>query len=73
MGWECAECNDHRAETVAVCHHCGKPLCVKDLVVVFDDAFAAVPKKATGQAAHCRKCRREYHYLWSVPLGKESR
>lgn len=72
MGWECAECNDHEADIVAVCHHCGKPLCAKDLVVIFDDAFAARPKKPANEAAHCRRCRRQHH-LGSVPLGKASR
>jgi hypothetical protein len=79
VGWECAECNDQSQKPVAVCHHCGKPLCTKDLVVIFDDAFAAVPRKARygvprkarKDAVHCRKCRREYH-LGSFSLGKES-
>jgi hypothetical protein len=81
VGWECAECNDQSQKPVAVCHHCGKPLCAKDLVVIFDDAFAAVPRKARRKAAvprkarreavHCRNCRREHH-LGSFPLRKES-
>jgi hypothetical protein len=41
------------------------------LVVIFDDASAAVPKKARHEAVHCKKCRRAHH-LGSFPLGKES-
>ena len=72
VGWECAECNDQSQKIVAVCHHCGKPLCAKDLVVIFDDAFAAVPRKARQEALHCRKCLREHH-LGSLPLREERR
>jgi hypothetical protein len=72
LGWECAECSDQSKGIVAVCHHCGKPLCEEDLVVILDDAFAGVPRKPRHGAVHCRKCRREYH-LGSLSLGKESR
>jgi hypothetical protein len=71
MAWECAECNDQSQKTVAVCHHCGKPLCANDLVVILDDAFAAVPGKASQEAMHCRGCRRERH-PGSVSLGKQN-
>jgi hypothetical protein len=84
MGWECAECNDRSQKPVAVCHHCGKPLCTKDLVVIFDDAFAVVSRKARKkrkagkegkarhEAVHCRRCRR-VHHLGSFALGTERR
>ncbi len=73
MSWECAECNDQSQPMVAVCHHCGKPLCAKDLVVVLDDAFDKVRRKARQDAVHCRKCRSERQLvsrctlpLWSL-------
>lgn len=63
MTWECAECNAHdrQAEIVGVCHHCGKPLCREDHVLIIDDAFAASSGEAGRAAVHCRSCRREHH------------
>jgi hypothetical protein len=61
MAWECAECNTPDSKIDAVCHHCGKPLCRDDRIVILDDAFAGVPGQRGTAAVHCRKCRRRYH------------
>lgn len=74
MSWECAECNaqDRKARIVGVCHHCGKPLCHEDHVLIIDDAFAAVSGEAERAAVHCRACRRQYH-PGSVSLERQRR
>lgn len=64
MTWECAEC--HAAEgretrIDAVCHHCGKPLCRDDRILVPDLAFAASTGDLGAEAVHCRACKRQYH------------
>jgi hypothetical protein len=73
MAWECAECGgggrQHRID--GVCHHCGKPLCRDDQVLIADDAFAAAPGEASQAAVHCRACRRQHHRLAGVPLRRE--
>jgi hypothetical protein len=67
MSWECAECNareDRQTRIDAVCHHCGKPLCRWDRVLVADLAFAG------GQVAvHCGPCKRRHHAT-DVSLGR---
>ncbi len=72
VGWECIECNAEEPPTPidAVCHHCGKPLCRKDQIVIADDAFATFLGEA-GRAVHCRACRRRHHRLPGIPLNKE--
>lgn len=74
MTWECAECNaqDRKNPIDGVCHHCGKPLCRKDQVLILDDAFAALSGDARQEAVHCRGCRRQYHPV-AVSLVKERR
>jgi hypothetical protein len=42
MAWECAECNirespKSKIKVDTVCHHCGKPLCREDRILVKDD------------------------------------
>jgi len=59
--WECAECNAPDKEIDALCHHCGKPLCRDDRVIVIDDAFAGMRGQRGQDAVHCRACRRKYH------------
>lgn len=61
MSWECVECNAPDSKVDAVCHHCGKPLCRDDRVVIIDDAFASISGQRRQVAAHCRSCRRRYH------------
>jgi len=61
MAWECAECNSPGSKIDAVCHHCGKPLCRDDRVVILDNAFASVAGQRGPAAVHCRSCRSEYH------------
>lgn len=64
MAWECAECNEpeHGSFVVdAVCHHCGKPLCQKDQIIIYDDAFSAEDGPIDRKASHCRECQRHYH------------
>ena len=74
MAWECAECNvqDRKNRIDGVCHHCGKPLCRTDQVLIPDDAFAALSGEASGAAVHCRACRRQHHPR-AVSLGRERR
>jgi 5-methylcytosine-specific restriction endonuclease McrA len=67
--WECAECN-RQSRIDGVCHHCGKPLCRSDQVLIADDAFAASSGEASKVAVHCRACRRQHHPA-GVPLGRE--
>lgn len=63
MAWECAECNvdDRLKRIVGVCHHCGKPLCLNDRILIADDAFASFPGEADRVAVHCRICRGRHH------------
>jgi hypothetical protein len=61
MAWECAECNTPDRKIDAVCHHCGKPLCRADRIVIIDDAFASTRAQRGPAAVHCRACRRRYH------------
>jgi hypothetical protein len=71
--WECIECNaeDRRNFRIdGVCHHCGKPLCRDDQVLIADDAFATSSEGASQVAVHCRTCRRRYHPK-RVRLGSE--
>ncbi len=70
--WECIECNvdDRQNRIDGVCHHCGKPLCRNDQVLIADDAFATLSGAASQVAVHCRACRRQHH-LAAVPLGKQ--
>jgi hypothetical protein len=72
--WECAECNvqDRKKRIDGVCHHCGKPLCRDDQVLIPDDAFAALSGEASQEAVHCRVCRRQHH-PGAISLGRERR
>lgn len=74
MTWECAECNvDDRQNGIdGVCHHCGKPLCRSDQVLIPDEAFAASPGEASQLAVHCRACRRQHHSV-GARLGRKRR
>lgn len=71
MTWECAECHtpESKGKPIdAVCHHCGRPLCREDRVLIPDLVFAATPGEVSAQAVHCRSCRREHHPQ-DIPLG----
>ncbi|HEX6519578.1 MAG TPA: hypothetical protein VF070_06110 [Streptosporangiaceae bacterium] len=46
---------------VGVCHHCGKPLCLHDRILIADDAFASFPGEADQVAVHCRTCAGRHH------------
>jgi hypothetical protein len=72
--WECAECNveDRQNRIDGVCHHCSKPLCRKDQVLIADDAFDASSGGGSQVAVHCRACRRQHH-LAAIPLATERR
>jgi hypothetical protein len=62
--WHCAECHaseDGATAVDAVCHHCGKPLCRRDQVLIPDEAFATLSAMADAVAVHCRSCRHEFH------------
>ena len=74
MTWDCAECNvdDRQNRIDGVCHHCGKPLCRHDQVLIADDAFATFSGEANQIAVHCKACRR-HHHPRGVPLGRERR
>lgn len=74
MTWECGECNAEEGKNRinGLCHHCGKPLCADDQVLIADDAFAAVAGAVSQAAVHCRACRRKHH-LAAVSLGREPR
>jgi hypothetical protein len=59
MAWECADCR--RQQMIAVCHHCGKPVCGTDSVVIADDAFDTGDPPSGRAAVHCRGCKGTYH------------
>ena len=65
VAWECAECHRREEEDQirinAVCHHCGKPLCRDDRVLIADIAFATAPGETRQEAVHCKACKRLYH------------
>ncbi len=74
MTWECVECNveDRQNRIDGVCHHCGKPLCRHDQVLIADDAFTASSDGASRVAVHCRACRKRHHPA-AIPLRRERR
>ncbi len=59
MSWECADCR--QKEMVAICHHCGKPVCGEHSSEITDDAFAASEPLRSRAAVHCQECRSKYH------------
>ena len=59
---------NRRTRIDAVCHHCGKPLCREDRVLIADVAFAAFAGEAGTEAVHCRPCKRQHHNLADIPL-----
>lgn len=64
MAWECAVCNKREGDKVrieAVCHHCGKPLCADDRVLVLDLDFSGEDGPLSRNAFHCAECSRRYH------------
>jgi hypothetical protein len=70
--WECAECHapeDQGTRIDAVCHHCGKPLCRDDRVLIPDLAFAASAGKVGAEAVHCQPCKRRHHNVADISLG----
>jgi hypothetical protein len=70
--WECAECHateDQRTRIDAVCHHCGKPLCHDDQVLIPDLAFAASAGNVSAEAVHCQSCKRRHHKMPTISLG----
>lgn len=71
MTWECAECNvdDRQNRIDGLCHHCGKPLCRNDQVLIADDAFTSFPGEADQAAVHCRTCAGQHH-LKGTSLGR---
>ena len=61
MALRCAYCNNSDVEFV--CHHCGKPLCKKNLqcrVEISDSAFGASSGSSV-VAVHCRECWQRFH------------
>lgn len=69
MSWKCVVCGelDGRKGVVvnAVCHHCGKPLCIKHQVVLQDPAFGHDRENPRATAVHCKECWRKYHKVTS--------
>jgi hypothetical protein len=65
MPWECGDCSkveDRKNPINEICHHCGKPLCKDDRVVVaHDDAFRGGAGSQDRSAVHCRECWRLHH------------
>lgn len=59
MAWECAECNADKIEVV--CHHCGKPLCGRDRILLEDDAFSDREGPVSSRAFHCGDCKQKHH------------
>jgi hypothetical protein len=74
LSWECAECNvrEDKNSRIALCHHCGKPLCRGDRVEIIDIAFAGAPGRIGQVAVHCKQCRRTYHRS-DISQGGEER
>ena len=75
MPWECGECNakeNKKTRVDAVCHHCGKPLCRDDRVLIADFVFASESGAIGREAVHCRPCRRQHHPT-DVSLRRERR
>jgi hypothetical protein len=61
MAWKCAYCGaPGKAKWIAVCHHCGRPVCERHRERITDDAFGA-GSSASRMAIHCPDCRRCYH------------
>lgn len=63
MSFRCEHCSktEPTIKVVAVCHHCGKPLCKDDAIGLHDPAFATEVGEAAPIAVHCRPCRERYH------------
>ena len=64
MPWECGECRQKETDTINIntlCHHCGKPLCDRHRLGIFDDAFSHSDGEISHIAFHCSSCKRTYH------------
>jgi hypothetical protein len=73
MSWHCAECHapeDSVNRVDAVCHHCGKPLCRQDQVLIPDEAFAPASGPSDRNAVHCRPCHRQFHPMAFIKLDR---
>jgi hypothetical protein len=70
MPWECAECHTPEGKGVRidkVCHHCGKPLCRDDRVLILDYVFKPIGEVGA-EAVHCRSCKSEHHGIGDISL-----
>jgi hypothetical protein len=63
--WECWECaavegprgaGEDATVQIAVCHHCGKPLCQEHWTFVADNAFSRESPVDVPMAFHCSTC-----------------
>lgn len=73
MPWECGTCGaverrgsnrEGGREAIRIwvaCHHCGKPLCESDRILLVDDAFSDSDGPLSRQAYHCSECKRADH------------
>jgi hypothetical protein len=68
--WQCEAEEGRRAAgeestvRIAVCHHCGKPLCQEHWKFVVDDAFSRETTADPPKAYHCSAC-------WPHPGGPQ--
>ncbi len=74
MAWKCGECGaiegkekvtvdsvEQEVKVHAVCHHCGKLLCQKDIVLAKDGDFDDDFDGKTVEAYHCKDCSETIH------------
>lgn len=75
MTWKCVDCNvpenrdpqlgparsEEHVVVDAVCHHCGRPLCRKNRVLILDEVFSDGLGLPTATSFHCKECYRTYH------------
>jgi len=67
MPWKCGECGGVERDELKVevlCHHCGKPLCLKHGILIRDDVFVTWETHhgdAFESANHCEECKKFYH------------
>ncbi|MBD0695802.1 hypothetical protein [Streptomyces sp. CBMA123] len=67
MTWKCVDCTqeekpDGSVRIDRICHHCGKPLCAEDQVLVHDPGFSpSEDGLLLPPAVHCKSCKQAHH------------
>jgi len=73
--WICVDCNtpetrdpstgrsmsEDEVVVDAVCHHCGRPICLKNRYLIADEVFPAPLGTEPTRTYHCKECYQRHH------------